>query len=138
MKMEEYLVGELKNVVDLTKEGVVKAVAILQDQAPLLVREILNWNFTMSLIQLFGGIALLVFTFIAIKIVIKTNKEGYSGDNSYLSAGDMSKVIIFGITGFFTLMFGIGTVICVKSFIWLQILLAPKLFLIEYVKTLVK
>ncbi|KKL57601.1 hypothetical protein LCGC14_2233770 [marine sediment metagenome] len=47
--MKEYLLKELTGLVELTKEGVGKAVEVLQREAPELIEQILMWKFTISL-----------------------------------------------------------------------------------------
>ena len=58
--MKEYFLKELTGLVELTKAGVGKAVEVLQVEAPELVKQILAWEFAISLLGFCIGIGVFI------------------------------------------------------------------------------
>jgi len=52
--MNEQLIESLADVVDLTKEGVVKGLSIIQTQVPELCEQIITYGFWSNLVGIFG------------------------------------------------------------------------------------
>lgn len=128
--MKEYLLQELKGLVELTREGLAKGAEILQVQAPEVVRQLFRWEFTISLIGCLLFIGILTATIILLVKEIGKTKE----DNSYSFFDDPGPYafpfMVGGIISLFSLLF--------INLNWLKILVAPKLFLIEYLSGLIK
>lgn len=122
--MDKDLMEQILPIVEKTKEGILAAVSALEQEAPLLVKELLWWYGIKSFLFWILGICLMVATAWFLKkmwkfIVKEDDEEGY----------------ILGV--FATLLFCIpGVAFFVSNFDWLKILVAPRLFLIEFVSNL--
>lgn len=122
IELNDKIMEQLLPIVERTKEGIIRGVEIIQEQAPEVVSEVLKWNFTISLIACICGI---ILAFLAIPIYKTVNKlvDGTVDDGMQLLAG--APLII-------------GLVVTFVNLNWLKIAIAPKLFLIEYIMNLVK
>ena len=131
--MNEALQNELVEVLKLGKNSVLQAADIIKEQAPELVSQILVWEFVKSFLGFLIFLALLAsFVFFSKREVKKIEEnDGYEFfDAPFPNAVPM---IITGLVTLFSFM-----VISVESLAWLQILIAPKLFLVEYITDLIK
>ncbi len=126
--MKEYFLKELTGLVELTKAGVGKAVEVLQAEAPELIKQIMAWNFTVSIIGFLFGIAI----FIAAIKWRKISWKKYQEDTRYNDGW------YFGCMAGTIAGVAVGMIFICESLIWLKILVAPKLFLIEYLTKLIK
>lgn len=128
--MKEYLLKELTGLVELTKGGLGKAVEVLQVEAPEIIRQILAWEFCLSIIRFLALITFLSLTIICLTKEFNKTKsiERYTFFDNPLPYALPS--IILGIFSLVSLM--------TSDFTWLKILIAPKLFLIEYLTALIK
>lgn len=107
----------------------------IQKELPLFVEELLRWHFWHSLLLFVLGITLIVAAVVVPRMVYK--KYGPEKDNYCVYANDWR--LIFGVT---TLVgeIVIFTLIGLEGLLnleWLQILLAPRGWLVEYVMKLV-
>ena len=125
--MKEYILKELTGLVELTKTGIIKAVEVLQVQAPELIKQIMAWEFATHLIGFILGILILISTILWLRYSIKKwrNAVGYH-------MWEMGCILPVGIG----LIISIG--VMSNNITWLKILIAPKLFLIEYFTALIK
>ncbi|MFU2316806.1 hypothetical protein [Rahnella sp. PCH160] len=129
-------------------EGVDAAVNFSQAQIPDVIHQLLVWKFTISLIV--QVICMLVITVIVILISRGLRNRGepeqasnYSSRKAYKNHGmfwDEDGDLAFG-GGISLLLAGlailIATGIFLSGFDWLQIWIAPKLYLIEYAANLI-
>jgi len=136
--MNEELQVQLIPILENTKEGIAKAVDFLCEQSPILVREILQWEFCKSAF-LFGVFAVLFIIGVYYsnkmrKWVIKTdcrdtsycqNNSQHVLDNCCLCPG-----VCFTL---YVLIYIVCPIILYNCLNWIQILVAPRYFLIKYV-----
>ena len=120
--MKNELMAQVLPILEKTKEGILKAVEIVQAEMPELIEQVLAWNFALSLIGFIIGLAFLVLGIKLIKPVHKYVKEDC--DDFFCYFGCAIPLVI-------------GLIAIFKNLEWLQILIAPKLFLIEYITKLV-
>lgn len=130
--MKEELQGKLLEqvgeIAEMTKEGLMKAVEIIQEQCPLLVEEILAWHFTISLLNFMVGPAILIVYFIFIKKMVAGNNRSYekgADDWGFLWIIPIVMTPIISIVGM------------LNHLAWLKIWIAPRLFLMEYISKLI-
>lgn len=113
------------NTVKGGMEGVVDA---LQVEAPLLVGELMKWHFTLSLVTflivLTLSIALFVTPFFLIRWIAPKIKDG----TCYMHEDKLSLILwVFLMT---------TIPLTGANLTWLQIWIAPRLFLLEYISNL--
>jgi hypothetical protein len=119
--MDKELLAQILPIVEKTKEGILKGVEVAQEQMPELIEQIIRWHFVRSLMVFIVG---LIFA-IGIPIACYwTNKEHNLDGVPYI--GLILMFVPFMIWDL------------ANGFVWLQILIAPKLFLIEYISSLLK
>ena len=109
------------------KEGIVKAIDFTSEQAPMVVKEFLDWKLTEAILWFIFYVAIAVVLFYFSLKVFKDGRK--QGDGELLTIG------AFGLLASFVITF--------LNFIWnildiAQILVAPKVFLIEYVAHIIK
>lgn len=129
--MKEELVKMMKETFDAGKIGIMKVGEFMQEQAPELVLELLRWKFAMNLIL--GIIGALGLIGVSIWIVndLKTLKEDRQRAFWYTSDGmvGFAWAVCF-LPALLLFFLGGGTA--------LKILIAPKLYIFEYVLMLIK
>lgn len=125
--MKEYILKELTGLVELTKTGAVKAIEILQVQAPELIKQIMAWEFAVSLAHFMIG----VISFLSLVFLVRKAPKWWKDADCEPTIKTFGS-IVWGITG---VLIGFASI---SNVIWLKILIAPKLFLIEYFTALIK
>jgi hypothetical protein len=117
--MKEELLKLFKECVVLGKEGILQFYEFAKAQAPELVKDIFRWEFTLSFAGYMLALIILIVSVATFKKMLdKSNKEPY---------------IIFNVVGII-----LSTIILLTNTIWLKILIAPRLFFVEYMKHLIK
>jgi len=124
-KLQEAL-AELINITIQGKDFII-------EQAPDVIQQLLAWKFTMSLIGFSAGAVLFVISLpIFLYHINKFDRNKYS-DHSY---NEQDKHIIYcivsaiaGVASLFIIFFNLA---------WLQIWIAPKVYLLEYASHLIK
>ncbi|KKL77173.1 hypothetical protein LCGC14_2037590 [marine sediment metagenome] len=115
------------------KENIGAAVDVLMEQSPLVVQEILRWHFAISFICFLFGIVLFVasivttikvFKFLSIWLKKKVETDRYADED----------IRFFALAFLFIVI--PSCAIMYSNLAWLKILIAPRLFLIEYVANL--
>lgn len=134
--MNEVLQTKLSEILEMGKMGVLQAADMLKEQVPDLVAQILRWEFVMSLGWWLIGIMCMVISYKCIKRILVTVKKEQERSGHYYTDSSTTKVTISSIIGVITLVAGIGNFF--SSYDWLQILVAPKLFLVQYITRLIK
>ncbi len=109
------------------KENIGAAVDMLQEQAPLLVKELMRWHFCQSLILFLVGMAISIVAIIVTKIVYKAVAR-YDKKDEYFRFGCLS-LLFFLIP---------SSIMMCQNVIWLKIWIAPRLFLMEYITNIFK
>ncbi len=127
--VKDKLQSELINLIESSKEGIIKGVDFAKAQAPDLIQQILTWHFVVNLIQFCGAIGILIF-FIwycrkAINWIVAEDANGK----------DVSFPLFCSAVG---ALFQILPFIFMINFVWLKIWVAPKLFLVEYAARLIQ
>ena len=114
--------GALQDLITKTVAAAETAGGFVATEAPIVVEQLLAWNYTISMIWFCLAIIVVVFGTIVGYVLEKTcNEEGVT---VFLFA-------ICSIVGFFICCTGNGLT-------WLQIAIAPKLYLLEYAADLIK
>ena len=127
--MNEALQGKLSEILELGKQGVLQAADMIKEQMPDLVEQILRWEFVISLLWFVGAFILFVVmisNFRKLRIYLKKQDEDSQNEN-------VEALIIP-----YALAHLIPLVTIFSSIVWIKILVAPKLFLVEYISQLIK
>lgn len=153
----------LTDLLQRAVSGVDAAVSFSQAQIPDVIKQLLAWKFVVSLLFFITFILLLILmAFVAFRVFrgydswVSDKKSKardcfdrreswtrYSRSGSDLTSNQYDRImsipdtpilayIIVGVSSFFFLL------IALSNLAWLKILLAPKLYLIEYAASLVK
>ena len=126
--MEE-LNKALATLITQATQGVEAGVGFLQAELPEVVEQLLMWHFTISLLW-FIAACVIAIVLITIDVIIgyRLYKEGEVTDAlfDYIFFGSVVRVIAA------LLLISLG------SLEWLQIYIAPKVWLLEYSATLIK
>lgn len=129
--MNEQLQKALVDIITKATTGMDTAISFLSEELPDVIHQLLMWHMVESLVYFSSGVILAVIIFIAnykqVKYVVKMSKEnsGYIDDAFWLVLNMFQLLWIIPIVILFNLR-------------WLQILIAPKLYLIEYAASLIK
>lgn len=133
-QIEKYLLNALEGI----GQGVSTGIDFLAGEIPLYIQELLIWYAVKSGLFTLIGLVLIIGT---VYIFIKYGGAKKDGDGNYKVTlthndnGDFdAHVIGTGFTGFFLIVLG-GHLM---SLDWLQIIIAPRVWLLEYAATLVK
>jgi len=122
--MKEELMKQVAGLVEFTKEGIVKGVEVIQREAPEIVTEILRWELTVNIISFVVGVLLMIITF-------KFYKKG-----KLIKDNETDSLACYCLTG--TIGSFSQTFLWLGLFNMLKILIAPRLYLINYFTKLVR
>ena len=128
-KLQEALLNILNNVTHSVENGV----SFLSEQLPDVIHQLLLWKAVESGIHFGVLMALCIGLGIAAYKFLKAGKE-YKPKNSY-DDDAFGYFILFGVSLFLA---GVSFVFASNQLEWLKILIAPKMYLIEYAAQLVK
>lgn len=140
--MNDQLQQALTDILTKTTGAVEVGTTFLQEQLPEVIRQLLIWKAVVSALHLAAGIVLALTTLRFVRWAFKrpVRNDGsykYTPTVVYDSYGDIHPGIVLVITGGFIMsLFSIRFI--VNGFDWLQIWLAPKIYLIEYAASLTK
>lgn len=126
--MNDQLQKALAAILAKATQGVETGAAFLQAELPEVVRQLLMWEAISSAISFCFGVAMIVAAVLILKRLIRVMKS-----NPRTDWDDYPGYIIPSI-----LLSAFGLMWAACSLTWLKILVAPKLFLIEYAAHLVK
>ena len=99
------------------------------EEAPIVVEQLLAWNFTVSLLLFLAGAIVVLAMAILIKWINKCSKgDKYSYE--WLDADGCEIFLLLPFIG------GVALIGC--NLTWLKIAIAPKLYLLEYAADLIK
>ena len=122
---KETIVKEFAPLLEQFKNDMFALSQALHENFPLLVEEIYRWEFCTTLALFSLGVCLLSTTIpLALygrKLDIKSREDGKYSDSGWLCLGFLGLV---------------GIPFVAINYTWFQILIAPRLFLVEYVKGL--
>lgn len=127
--MDAKIAEQLLPIVEKAKEGILAGVEFAQEQMPDLINQLLAWNFVTSLLGWLFKIAILSCGILLIKQGIKEGRDCKWDDCDlfmpWFCGGGLITLLMLGA-------------LSVVPLVWLQIWVAPKLFLIEYLSNLIK
>ena len=126
--MNDKLAEVLADAIEKSMGAIDKGVEFTLAQAPDLVYQALVWNFTVSLLKMLAWMALCFFI-VKINLIQWRLVKTHWGDEI-----SSHPELVFNA---FQLLWGIP-IIFLYSLTWLKILIAPKLWLLEYAASLVK
>lgn len=125
----EILTQRLDSILSLLESSAKTAGNFAAEQAPEVIQQLLQWKFTISLIIFCVGIFLIIASLVATYKIFFYYKEKNKG--SYDEGAEFfSLSILFGVL--------VGAILLSNSIDWLQIWIAPKLYLLEYASSLLK
>lgn len=130
--MNDELQKALAAILTKTTQAAEAGVSFLSQQLPEVIQQLLIWKAVESGLCFVALLAIVIFAIVVCSRTwkkIKNFKPKNSYDDCY---GLYMVVIVSGMMGF-----GVGLV-SLKSLDWLQILIAPKVYLIEYAASLAK
>ena len=136
--MNEQLQQALAQVIEKATDGVQSGVSFLSAELPDVIHQLLMWKMVESLIWCVVGI---FFTVGAIRLIAKNSGRGKEDDRKYKATlthderGDIAPWSPILIVPLLTIVVIASSTINIT---WLQILIAPKVYLIEYAASLVK
>lgn len=141
--MNEQLQQALTAILNKTMSGVDAGVNFLSAEIPDVIHQLLLWKMVYSLLIFIGGSILLIITVVFVyKQTRRVKKQDdrsyptYKANLSFDSSGEVHPGILAVIIGgCFGAGFGIGGM---TDLTWLQIWIAPKIYLIEYAASLAK
>jgi hypothetical protein len=122
--MNEELQSALAKIIETT----IQAKDFCLEQAPDLINQLLAWKFAISLIWFVVGLVIFSFT----PILFKMAKDGWSD----IDAEWAEFKCICGSTGTFFIPVA-GLCLVLNNLAWLQIWIAPKVYLLEYASALI-
>ncbi|MEI7177090.1 hypothetical protein [Pectobacterium carotovorum] len=126
--MNEQAQKVLADLLQKASNGIDSAVSFSQAQIPDVVHQLLLWNAVSSaLYQLLVVAFVSVYAFSAVRAA--NSKESWSNAKEIAVIG---WIVIGGLAGLVLILFSF------KNFDWLKILIAPKLYLLEYAARLIK
>ena len=130
--MNEQIVEQLLPILEKTKEGILKGIEVAQEQCPELIRQLLTWKFYESLTGFMVNVVLGVGSALLIKHGISV---GIAQDWSEESCPVFIPCLIVGaVVGLVSL-----TVLLASGIPgWVQILIAPKIYLLEYISSFMR
>lgn len=127
--MNENMQQAMADIIHASLSAVETAKSFLSEQIPDVIQQLLLWHMTKNLILFLIGmtilIAIIVCTFIAIK-KIKSSAMDAMDKNGWTGVTILAAVIACFVPPFFL------------NLTWLQIWIAPKIFLIEYAARMFK
>ncbi|HAT5579607.1 TPA: hypothetical protein SLO04_001886 [Proteus mirabilis] len=139
--MNEQVSRALTDLLEKASNGIDSTVAFSQANLPEVIHQLLTWKMTMGVIWSVVGVALIA---LAIFMPIWAKKAKSNGAIWTYHAGEINYNINSVMYDLFRAILPVpilflGVVIFIDGFsMWLKILLAPKLYLIEYTASLIK
>lgn len=146
--MNEQLQMALVSIIDQSIDGINQSITFLSDQLPDVINQLLIWKALENFLFFSIGIFIIVIGQVLAKkqeSKVEKAKEDYKngeawtrysyGSRATSTSYDMLMYSPFLYPFIFTF---IGSAIILNSYKWIMILVAPKIYLIEYASSLVK
>jgi len=127
LKAEEALIQIVEDI-SQTREFVI-------DQVPLVIQELLAWNFWTRLLDFCIGVLIPILLVFAIRYAWRKMHELAEAENQCCDEDEYFP--FFLITFFMSIIFGMMSLVHL-NLEWLQIIIAPRLWLLEYAADLVR
>lgn len=128
--MDEQLQKALAEIIGKVNGGIDGAASFMSAQIPDVVSQLLTWYATKSAIMCSLAVIVMVAWFFAERCAIKTLRAGSADFDDW--------AIVYGLLGSIARIMPILFVVSYLNIDWLQIWLAPKIWLIEYAASLAK
>jgi len=123
--MDEQLKQLLIEAAKKTESGIDKSIDFIRQQAPDIIHQLLVWRFTISLLFCILGAGI-----VSGGIILGVKAFRFACKHEKTCDGWDDKAFFTGMPAFIITAFGCA--IFFSNFDWLQILVAPKIYLIEY------
>lgn len=123
----------LQTIISKAMSGVDSAVSFLSAELPDVIHQLLMWKMAESIAKCLWGISVFIAFLLIERYFIKKDNEQKAA-KSYNDAWEFLS-ILFGIIGG---ILSAGNLVYCLNTVWLQILIAPKIYLLEYAASLVK
>lgn len=142
--MNEQLQQALSAILNKTMSGVDAGISFLSAEIPDVIHQLLMWKMIQSMLFFVFGIIVICWTIVFIKrqyrrSVEKTDNYGqvyYVPTMVFDNRGEVSPgCVIFAVLALAGILTGVSLI---SGLSWLQILIAPKIYLIEYAASLAK
>lgn len=129
--MNEEIRAQIIPIIESTKEGLAKAVDFLCEQSPILVKEILYWHGTRSAIWFLVLVGLSVLGICYLKRVWGVCSRKHCEKRCGTDECFLCQV---GAVAYMVIVCVVPLVIALNTLTWLKVLIAPRLFLLEFMK----
>lgn len=135
--------AELTKLLNEALAGLIQTTSDAQDflvaELPATVTELLRWVFWSSLIEFIIGILCFVYIALVVRFILKNHKaDWFHQRSSYgtteLSFGAAITVAISIVTSIFAVFTGLIMV----NLTWLKVMVAPRIYVIEYLSQLIR
>ena len=137
--MNEELNKMLLSFLQSTKEGVGKSIDFAQEQIPDVIHQLLLYNLIINLLFFSVGVIVLIYCYFIIqsaKVKPQNEEENFYWDWSQLSYSKRHTIGCGWFFPFFLAIVGVGLLLSGIS--WIEIVVAPKVYLLEYAAQLIK
>lgn len=124
-KMQPEIQEKLTSILTWVEETAKTAGDFVVEQTPLYIQELLAWNFWYSLIWAVLGIICLSIGLFSVRQLYKNRAEIINSNDDFPSSA------LWGFPSFLGII--IGITIFLHNLDWLQITVAPRVWLVEYV-----
>jgi hypothetical protein len=121
--MQPELQNKLTSILNWVEETAKQAEGFVVEQTPLYIQELLAWNFWNSLIVFSIGVALLIILAICLKKIFNSNLDFW--DNHPEKALPLAIIAVISLF--------VGPPLTISNLEWIQITVAPRVWLVEYV-----
>lgn len=128
--MNEQLQKALVELIGKASNGIDASVSFLSAEIPDVIHQLLVWYAAKSAILTVLGLVLCVAWFFTEKLILKRLNEN--------RVEFFEIAMFYGLLGSFVRLIPMGAVCLMVSLDWLQIWIAPKIWLIEYASQLAK
>ena len=128
--MNKELTEHLVPIIEKTKEGILKGIEVAQEQCPEIIEQLLAWKFIESILGTGIAITAVFLGILSVKIGIKKGGLVEWRDEEAL------RFVPFLILGVSSSVIGSLAILVPGIPNWVQILVAPKIYLLEYISGL--
>lgn len=126
--MDKQLQQAVSSLIEKSLSAFEKGADFMAAQLPDVVQQLLLWHLALSATKAVAAVLLLV-------VLVVATYKGHKATTKY--QGPMDAWLGFSIATGFGWPLGVGAVLSLWNLTWLQIWVAPKIFLIEYAARMV-
>ena len=135
--MNEQLQLAVSTLIQTSLNAIDKGTTFLSNQIPEVIQQLLLWKAIASFIEFSSGIFIIggIFAWLIYQYKYWTTTiKNRWGDTTQRISGDNGAYVLLNLLCIIPLLYGSSCI----NLIWLQIWIAPKLYLIEYAKDFLK